>query len=337
MVDLHITNGDGAANIIKASSVEGDVLPWRDPMHHGPFPAGLGLDELSELRGRYFAGPDVADGDAARDFKLRDDHLRAADKYERVVLWYEHDLLDQLQILQLLDWFSKAAIQDTSLEMICIDAFPGIEPFRGIGQLNAEQMASLMDFCQPVTSGQFELAKTGWAAFCSAEPQDLESFVSGDLSPLPYLQAALIRHLEEFPSSESGLMRTEAQILDLVARGVSAPGTVFLKNMELETEFFIGDWRSYRLIGNLCSGATPLLQTDSGEKFRHPSDTRFQRGTFADQRLLLTQAGKQVLAGRQSVFGILERDLWLGGVHLRSGHRMWTWNADQRCLQIREP
>lgn len=33
---LHITNGDCAAEIIKASSLGGDVLPWRDPMHHVP-------------------------------------------------------------------------------------------------------------------------------------------------------------------------------------------------------------------------------------------------------------------------------------------------------------
>ncbi len=48
----------------------------------------------------------------------------------------------QLQLLQLLDWFSAAELGDTRLELICIDRFEGIEPFRGIGQLTPEQMAS---------------------------------------------------------------------------------------------------------------------------------------------------------------------------------------------------
>ncbi len=44
---LHITNGDGVGNVLDACTIAGDVLPWRDPMHHGPFPAGLDLDAAS--------------------------------------------------------------------------------------------------------------------------------------------------------------------------------------------------------------------------------------------------------------------------------------------------
>ena len=107
MVDLHITNGDSAANILKESTIRGDVLPWRDPMHHGPFPADLDLASLSKVRARYLAGPGFDAAEVERDFQLRDEHLRGATQYDRIVLWFEHDLLDQLQILQLLDWFRK--------------------------------------------------------------------------------------------------------------------------------------------------------------------------------------------------------------------------------------
>ena len=99
---LHITNGDGAAGLLKASGLEGDVLAWRDPMHHGPFPAEPDLKALSALRGRYLAGPDLPEQDVVRDFELRNEHLKSASRYEEVVLWFEHDLLDQLQILQIL-------------------------------------------------------------------------------------------------------------------------------------------------------------------------------------------------------------------------------------------
>ena len=47
---LHITNGDSAAAIIEASSVDGEILAWRDPMHHGPFPANTDLAEISLIR-----------------------------------------------------------------------------------------------------------------------------------------------------------------------------------------------------------------------------------------------------------------------------------------------
>ena len=67
---LNITNGDSTANLIKHSSVTGDVLPWRDPMYHGPFPAKLTLSKLSVLRARYLFGPDADATGAERDFLL---------------------------------------------------------------------------------------------------------------------------------------------------------------------------------------------------------------------------------------------------------------------------
>ena len=40
---LHVTNGDSVAEVIKSGTMQGDVLAWRDPMHHGPFIADLNL------------------------------------------------------------------------------------------------------------------------------------------------------------------------------------------------------------------------------------------------------------------------------------------------------
>ena len=192
---LNITNGDGAANIIKQSTVIGDVLPWRDPMHHGPFPAELPLSELGKLRAAYLASPDADPTEIERDFQLRDQHLKASDGYDKITLWFEHDLLDQLQILQILDWFSGARIEDTILDMICVDRFPGKPGFRGIGELSPEQMASLADLRHPVTDTMLALATSGWAAFRSSDPGKLLDFLGGDLRELPFLAAALRRHL----------------------------------------------------------------------------------------------------------------------------------------------
>ena len=78
---LNITNGDSTANLIKHSSITSDVLPWRDPMHHGPFPAKLTLSKLSVLRARYLFGPDADATGAERDFRLRDQQLKASSDY----------------------------------------------------------------------------------------------------------------------------------------------------------------------------------------------------------------------------------------------------------------
>ncbi len=337
MADLHITNGDGAGNILKASAIDGDVLPWRDIMHHGPFPSGLDLDQLSALRAEFYAGPGLDLEELKRDFRQRDDRLRASPTYDRVVLWFEHDLLDQLQILQLLDWFAGATLGGTPLDLICIDRFCGVDPFRGLGQLDPEQIASLYRRRHPVTADQLSLAQVGWATFRSADPNDLLSFLQGDLAALPFLQAALLRHVEEYPSYRTGLTRTEQQILELVAKGVSAPGRLFVENMEIETALFIGDWTTFSHIERLSSSKTPLLASAPHEKFLMPPHHQIPPQSFRNQRLTLTRAGERLLAGEIDAFDLINRDEWLGGVHLSSDRPIWTWDADCRSLKMKEP
>lgn len=328
---LHITNGDGAAGLLKASGLEGDVLPWRDPMHHGPFPADAGLKALSEVRGGYLAGPDLVREDVVRDFELRNEHLKSAKLYEEVVLWFEHDLLDQLQILQVLDLIAGGFAKPPALSMICIDRFQGVEGFRGLGQLNCAQVKSLWPERKPVTDTQTALAAKGWSAFRSSDPTDLERFLSADLSALPFLAAALKRHLEEYPATGSGLTRTEAQIVAMVAGGVHSPACLFVQNMDLETALYMGDWTTFARINVLCSGPAPLLRCEPGGEFRYPPGEQFPPKAFAAQSLHLTEAGRDVASGKRSAHGLLERDEWLGGVHLKSGEPMWMWdNANQR-------
>ena len=331
---LHITNGDQAADTLKQFRAGEDVLPWRDPMIDGPFPAGLDLPAASKLRAAHLAGADLTHEQVLRDFRLRDEHLAAAPRYDEITLWFEHDLLDQLQILQLLDWFSNAGLNDARLTMICIDRFPGVVPFRGLGQLGPAQMATLADKKVPVTTRQLELAKEGWAAFRSSDPRDIETFLAQDLRPLPFLQAALRRHLQEFPSISNGLGRTDQQILLLVSEGQTRPEPIFVANMNLETALFIGDWGTYRHIKDLCQGGQPLLRCQPGGEFRSPPDHTLSHEHFRKQELSLTDKGIRVLAQSEDVFAAMEIDRWLGGVHLLSGKPCWRWSEQAGRLEM---
>jgi hypothetical protein len=329
---LHITNGDAAANILKASGLEGDVLPWRDPMHHGPFVAGLDLDAVSDARARYLSEGVGAHEEVTRGFRLRNEHLKAAGRYREVILWFEHDLSDQLQILQLLDWFSDVDLGATKLSMICIDRFPTIEPFRGLGQLNCEQMAGLYPLRQAVTQAQLALAKAGWASFRSSDLKALETFLEEDLGPLPFLRAALARHFEEYPWSIDGLTRTERQILNIVSHGISGPGKVFATNMGCETALFEGDLRTFQHIADLCGARKPLLHCKPDGKFRCPPDVQISRADLLGQKLFITNTGEQVLLKQLDATSIIERDDWLGGVHLLTGQPMWMWDpVEGKC------
>src|SRR6185369_3265595 len=100
---LHITNGDFAVAVLRTAGMQGEILPWRDVLHEGPVRADVPLPELSKLRAKFIAGAGWgAEAQVAEQFALRDALLRAADGRAEVVLWFEHDLYDQLQLIQLL-------------------------------------------------------------------------------------------------------------------------------------------------------------------------------------------------------------------------------------------
>jgi hypothetical protein len=332
---LHITNGDHAADLLKASGIGGDLLPWRDPMHHGPFPPDLDLDAVSDVRARYLAG-DHNDGAVQRNFRERNEALRAAGRYDEVILWFEHDLLDQLQLLQLLDWFAGADLGSTRLTMICIDRFPDIVPFRGLGQLTAAQIASLLPSRVPVTPMQLAQGRDGWAAFRSTDPTTLLQFLHGELTSLPFLRAALERHFEEYPWSRDGLTKTERQIISVVSAGISAPGRIFVANMQQETVLFEGDLTTFQHIAELSRGSRPLLRSAPHGSFRLPAEGTMSRDEFLAQRVSLTRDGEFVQRGETDAWDLIRRDQWLGGVHLQTGHAMWMWDADAATLRRRD-
>src|SRR4051812_6652016 len=99
---LHVTNGDSAVGAIRASGARGEILPWRDILHEGPVPARLDDAELRDVRARFLAGAGSTDAAAAEaDMARRDEAIATASG--EIVLWFESDLYDQLQLLQVLD------------------------------------------------------------------------------------------------------------------------------------------------------------------------------------------------------------------------------------------
>ena len=95
---LHITNGDIAAQLVEATGIPGTVLPWRDVLHEGPVPAGLGLQELGEVRAHFLfeRGWAQSSEEALREFRERDTTLQAGLAEDEIVLrilgWRRHDV-----------------------------------------------------------------------------------------------------------------------------------------------------------------------------------------------------------------------------------------------------
>src|SRR5687768_16115723 len=104
---LHVTNGSCAGEIIQQTCLPGEVLTWDDTLHEGPAPARLSSDELREVRARFIVACGWASYDEAFSrFARRDAALAGYRDHDEIVLWFEHDLYDQLQLIQILDRFA---------------------------------------------------------------------------------------------------------------------------------------------------------------------------------------------------------------------------------------
>ena len=61
----------------------------------------------------------------------------------RYVLWFEADLYDQLQIIQILARLAALDVPAERITLICIGEHPGIARFGGLGELTADQLCRL--------------------------------------------------------------------------------------------------------------------------------------------------------------------------------------------------
>lgn len=325
---LHITNGDSAATIMRQAGIKGRILPWRDILHDGPVPADLCPNELAKRRAAFLAQEfALSYEEVLHGFRQRDDCIRKANSYDAVTLWLEHDLYDQLQLLQILATFASMTGRPAKLSLICIDRYEGIERFYGLGQLTPMQIASLQDSAQAVSDTQLALAHEGWKAFTARSPQPLHAFAQRDPAELPFMKAALYHHFEEFPNQASGLSRLQRQLLEMIDGGERRPGRLFAEHQKRETAPWLGDWSYWSLIEQLCKAPDALLTTDSGASFLRPPQVDKQ--AFLSQRLSLTPTGLSVLHGEADHVTLNPPDLWKGGVHLHPDNTIWRWDTVQ--------
>src|SRR5215471_13496969 len=298
---LHVTNGESVS--LRQSGLDGDVLVWLDVLHEGPVPAGLDPDELRRVRGLFLdaewqrglpAELELAHRDAALD--TEDDH---------VTLWFEHDLFDQLQLIQILDRLHHAP---ANVALICTDRY--------LGPMTAAELAALWPRRHTVSEAEFALAESAWKAFRGPDPAAIEELLARDTSALPFLAGALRRHLQQFPSVESGLARTERQILQVAAGGGHTFATLFAAEQRLEERIFMGDTSLRRWIRGLMDCRNPLLAIE-GDTYR------------------ITSLGRQALAGSVDHLRLNGINRWLGGVYLKGNDVLWRWDERAGRLQLK--
>jgi hypothetical protein len=133
---------------------------------------------------------------------------------------------------------------------------------------------------------------------------------------LPFLAGAILRHLEQYPSVNTGLNRSETQLLNTVLSGIHAPVEIFNESQRAEERIFLGDTIFWGYMAAMLESRPPLLVERSA----------------APRRIEATAEAGKVVDGELDWIAINGIDKWLGGVHITAGN-LWRWDPARQELQ----
>ena len=313
---LHVANGHATTGLIEQSGVPGRTQIWADPLNEGPVPGNVSDDQLLTIRARFLASQYDA-SDAADDLRRWREAVDDNAGYDELVLWFEHDLFDQLNLIQLLAHLGRAP-RSKPITLICIDRYPGHPDFKGLGELEPRDLAALFKDRRPVDAVQIALATRAWSAYRSPDPRAIEELLKSDTSALPFLAAALARHLEEFPSDADGLSRSERRLMEQAMTGPADIRAAFPRMHHGETAYYIADSWFVDRARELASASPALIDL---------SITTDQASGLPAGTIVLTRPGREVLEGASDRVAVCGIDRWLGGVHVQGHGRAWRWSA----------
>jgi hypothetical protein len=327
---LHIVNGDSVGNKLKTGGIQGDVLVWREIYSEGPVFAQPELPANRAVRGRYL---EKALGIPRQEWQTgsetQERQLAEFRRYDEIVLWFEHDWFDQTMLMYLLYFFAGQDLGRTKLHLLSIGEYPGIEPFRGLGQLSAAQLLRLAGTWREINEQQLRLGKKAWEAYSSPAPQALLRLLQEDTSALPYLHASLQLHLRRFPSVYNGIGIVEQTTLELLQAGVDRTQKLFRETGDRLHRLGMGDIQYWHCLRVLAQAEHPLLTIEGDGRFPGLHDAP---DDFLRRRVQLTGLGEQLARGQADWLQLNGIDRWYGGVHLHGQSGIWRWDERQQLL-----
>ncbi|MEQ8754642.1 MAG: DUF1835 domain-containing protein [Coleofasciculus sp. G1-WW12-02] len=319
---LHLRCGCDIQQGLKQAGFLGDFLEFADPYCQGTLPDDSNFSHFLSQRANFISQAyGIELKDAHKRLEREYDRLHKSHHYPRIVLWFEHDVYDQLILAYILHHFWHSGSQPEQLELICLDKFPGIHRFLGLGQLSPEALRTLWYQRQPMTPKRLELGHRVWQGLTASSPQALNCIINQGLPELPFMAQALHRHLQELPWIEDGLSLTERLTLTLLLEKGAMTGGQLFKTLTLEKEPlpYLGDTMYWQVLATLSHLLYPPFDIDI-DTIHLPWSRRI---------LQLNDTGHALLNRQVHGLQLNPINRWVGGVPLCSHQPLWLWDEER--------
>ena len=288
---LHITNGDILTNKLSTLKLEGDVITWREMLCEGKTETSVGSESFWKTRFEFLNKNYKVSKSWFIDKTLKEYRTLCNHKQEdRIVLWFDFDLFDQINMLAVISWL-KTHRPYAEISLVSSEAEENSVNITGLGELDNEQLRKLYTNRTLLTQDDIEYADYVWQLYCSDNPIRLENLKDFDSFQFSHLSGAIEAHLMRFPTIRNGLNEVENNILRL-ARNAKPKTKVELLDTVLRNQgrYGFGDTQYDRVMTKL----KPLFTNFNPVK--------------------LSKKGMEILEGKTSYYAcIQENDAYLGG------------------------
>lgn len=213
---LHILNGDSTASTLKKSSIDGDIIVWREMLCDGPVCNQVGSDKFWMDRYAFFEKElgisklEYYDKTIQEIIKIKN-----VSNYNEVILWFEYDLFCQINLMALCTYLLKNYSKSVSYYLVCVGREKDKEQLQTLADYNAEAYPKLLESKLKLSRNKLLFAKQCWELYVENNPEQLKEFDFKKQPTFAYFQKAINQHLKRFPKS-NGLNQIQQKILEVI-------------------------------------------------------------------------------------------------------------------------
>lgn len=211
---LHITNGDSTTDYLQKLKFSGEFITWREILCEGKTTADIGSEAFWKTRFEFFKTSYKVNKQSFINYTLKEYRKLCNEKNQKeIVLWFEHDLSCQINMLALISWLKRYR-KGYPISLVCSGKIGNSKKMFSLPELNEKQLQRHFKNRIELTQDDIEYADYIWQLYCSESPLRLETvYKFNPMSPFKYLATAIEAHLKRFPSVENGLNTIENTIL----------------------------------------------------------------------------------------------------------------------------
>jgi hypothetical protein len=307
---LHITNGDSTTNYLKKLKFSGDFITWREMLCEGKTTTDVGSESFWKNRFDFFKTSYNISKQKFIDYTVKEyRNLCNKKSNDEIVLWFEHDLFCQINMLAVVSWLKRYR-KGYQISLVCSGEIKGSIKKFGLSELDRNQINKHYKNRVELTQDDIEYGDYIWQLYCSNSPLRLETVYNfNTISPFKYLASAIDAHLKRFPSINNGLNFVENSILKTVENQQPTSKEKLIGELiKNEESYGFGDLQYDHKIDNLSK----LISSFNPVK--------------------LSKKGKQVLENQVNFYGELRsNNAYLGG---SKKYSFLYNNESKKLLQI---